>query len=349
MATLSNEHVNVIITSLLPAYTNEEYIGDAVAPVLPVNKLSDKYFLFNRDTFIKGSGIGSNGLPNSSRLPRQDSQEIFWDVAQGSFEIIPLAAKIWVSNQEIKLADDPLNPSITAATVVRNRLLLDNEAAVASVALDQTKYSNPIQLVDDANVGTSWKNYESASSNPFRDIKRAKRAVKEGIFREANTLLISYGLSYTLQDHPWFRDTYKYQATEGATKDGLPANFRGLSTQIAGTFTAMSGYGASTVAGNIWQSQPLNGESENREFALVYYRDKSNQYYAPQTFRTFEAPNPWDDTRGFSVRTWYDISKDSHAIEVGVSRTWKAIATDSSGNIAGAQIITDVPDRKSVV
>ena len=296
MPTVSDVHIPRAISNLLPAVSNKQYIADAVAPVVPVNKIQDKIFTFTRDTFIRASGLTGNGAPASYRGNNGESTTVDFDVSNQLFNCTEMVKKILVTNIVRTSADTPLDVFVAATKKVRDTIMLDNEIQVAQLATNPANYAatSVNQLVANKTNGSSWTNYESSLSNPLINIKQGKKSVKQGLFTNANTLLISYGLSYTLQDHPLYKDLYKYMANDGMTNDGLAKSIRGLTTIEGSTFAATNPYGQNATATNIWAAPPDStySETEAREFALVYYRNTENTLYEPQTFKTFEAPNP---------------------------------------------------------
>lgn len=368
MPSFPEVHIPRAITNLLPAVSNKQYIADAVAPVVPVNKIQDKIFTFTRDTFIRASGLLGNGAPASYRGTNGESTTVDFDVSNQLFTCTEMVRKILVNNIIRESADTPLDVFVAATKKVRDTIMLDNEIQVAQLATNPANYASTSinQLQANKTNGTSWSNYESSLSNPLINIKQGKKAVKQGLFTNANTLLISYGLSYTLQDHPLYKDLYKYMANEGMTNDGLAKSIRGLTTIEGSTFAATNPYGQSATATNVWAAPPDSSYTENeaREFALVYYRNSENTLYEPQTFKTFEAPNPNfrkadgpnastggksienmdGNGRGFSIQVWRDIAKAGTYIECSTYRDWQCVTVDGNGMNVGAYLITDVPD-----
>jgi len=70
MPQLSSLHIDRGLTNLSVAYTNEDYVADRVFPGLPVDKRSNKYFVYDRTAFLRSSGIDANGLPKSLARPK---------------------------------------------------------------------------------------------------------------------------------------------------------------------------------------------------------------------------------------------------------------------------------------
>jgi len=256
MPTIPNIHINEFLTNALVSYQNESMLGEEVAPIIAVKKISDRYAIFNRDTFMRSSGVDVNGQPLSQRLPGSESNIADYDLSNQTYTAIEMAQRVLVTDVEVQTADIPIVPDIAAAKKAASILALDNEVQVARLVGTAANYAsgNYQTLTWNDSTGTSWGNYNSAASNPFRDIFIAKRNVTKQVFKNANTILLSFGQSFTLQDHPLYKELYKYQADAGMTESGLPKSIRGLAPLDASQQMATSQVGSDYTGQNVWQT-----------------------------------------------------------------------------------------------
>lgn len=340
MPALSTIHIDRALTNISIMVRNPAYIGDVVLPILPVNLRTNKYFVYNKGSFIGRGLTDAQGRPLSLRAPGSEAAEISYQVSTDSYACEGYADRIIVTDEEIAIADTPLMPDVDATVLVTENLLMDNETQIAGLVMKRGNYStaNKVALTNGAS-GTSYASYASANSNPFTDIKNGKIQVISGIVREPNYYLASINTARTLADHPLIKDLVKYTQVDSLTTSGLPKVMRGLTviegyqqknTQAENVTLGAAGY----TGGNIWAADDAS------DAALIYY---SNPNPSPRSITygyTFEAPDETTGQRGLVIRKWREEKRRGYLIEGSFVRTWKFIALDSSSNSAGAYLIS---------
>ncbi len=331
MPDLANVHVDVALTNLSVAYTNEDYVASRVFPVVPVEKRSDRYFLYNKDAFLRSSGVDKQGRPGSMRRPGSRSTEILFDVSTNPYYCEQLARNYALTDSETHLADAPLQPGIDATIALTEMITLDNEVAVASKAMKRGNYaaSNKAQL---STGTTSWaQNAQTAGSYtsfPISvDIPKARKAVIGSLVRSATHILLNYNAAVTLSQNWEYLDKIKYVSREGLTSSGLAPVIGGLSVVEARTQRATSPEGAAVTTGFVW------ADDQGQDAALVYYSPMAAPSLKMVAFGlTFEAPDDSLNTRGFLVKRWREEWIDAERIEVRTTRDWRFVSTDGSTN-----------------
>lgn len=332
MPQLANIHIDVALTNLSVAYVNEDYVADKVFPVVPVEKRSDRYFLYNKDSFLRSSGVDKQGKPGSIRRPGARSTEVNFDVSTNPFYCEQLARNYAFTDAEARLADAPLQPGIDATIALTEMITLDNEVAVASKVMKRANYaaSNKAQL---SSGTTSWaQNSQTAgafTSFPISvDIPKAKKAVISSMVRSATHILLNYNASVTLSQNWEYLDKIKYVSKEGLTNSGLAPVIGGLSVIEARTQKANSAENTSPVStGFVWT------DDQGQDAALVYYRPATAPSLKMVALGlTFEAPDDSVNARGFLVKRWREEWIDAEKIEVRTTRDWRFVATDGSPN-----------------
>ena len=332
MPELANIHIDVALTNLSIGYVNEDYVANRVFPVVPVEKRSDRYFLYNKDAFLRSSGIDKQGRPGSIRRPGTRSTEILFDVSTNPFYCEQLARNYAFTDAEARLADAPLQPGIDATIALTEMITLDNEIAVAGKAMKRANYAaaNKAQLTTGT---TSWaQNSQTAgayTSFPIStDIPKAKKGVVSSLVRSATHMLLNYNAAVTLSQNWEYLDKIKYVSREGLTASGLAPVIGGLSIVEARTQKANSSENVSPVTtGFVWT------DDQGQDAALVYYMPTAAPSLKMVALGlTFEAPDDSLGARGFLVKRWREEWIDSERIEVRTTRDWRFVATDGSTN-----------------
>jgi hypothetical protein len=339
MPPLSEVHIDRALTNVSVAYINETFIADRVAIPLPVDKRSDDYFVYSKDAFLRVTGVDAQGNLKSLRQPGAEAIETTYDVSFDNFRAHEYSLKELVTDAEVQTADNPLQPDVDATIHVTERLKLDNEYAVARIALNPALYNtaNKVTLTT-GGTGTSWAQYASVNSQPFTDIKNGVIAIRKGIMREANKMALTIDTGRTLADHPLVKDLIKYVHPEALTMSGLLKVIRGLEIIEGSAQYATSAEGAATfTSSNIWV------DTNGTNVALIYYASMDTGPRSIHFMRTFDAPDATTNVRGIGIRRYRWEPKKGQFIEGAMTRDWKMIAKDqnnANGLAVGGYLIS---------
>lgn len=335
MPTLASIHIDSALTNVSIAYRNESYIAEMVAPVLPVAKRSDKYFVYDKAAFLSSSGTDAQGKPKSLRRPKSEATETDFNLSVDNYYAEEYARRQLVTDAETQYADSPLQPAIDATQHVTDLLMLDNEVATAAMTLNTNKYSaTHKQLLTTGGVGTSWAQYQSANSHPLSDLKNAKIAGVKDLLREYNCALYTVDTARTLADHPDIKDLVKYTHIDALTTSGLLKVLRGLETIEGVQQVNTAPEGKPFASGNVWV------DNNGTNVCLVFYRGKEMGPRTVHGFRTFEAPDDTNGARGVNIRRYRWDPKKGEYVEGAMTRDWKSIAKDANGNYIGGYLIS---------
>ncbi len=337
MPALSQIHIDQALTNLSVLYRNASYIADQAFPILPVNKRSNRYFVYRKEDFLSASSVSASGIPASLRRPGTEAAEIDYGLSTSNYYAEEYAYRGFVADAEVAAADNPLQPDMDQTIQLTERLMLDNEIAVANIIGKRANYpaSNKNVLTTGAS-GTSWAQYASVNSLPFNDIKNAKLAVIKGIAREPNTMLLSVDAARTLADHPNVKDLVKYTHQDALTISGLPKVMRGLNVVEGAVQKNTAAEGAAYSGGNLWQAD------DGTAMALIFYRAETPTLRAVSFGYTFESPDDATGARGLSVRRWREEKRKGSMIEAAFLRDWRLIAIDGGGLALGGYLLSSV-------
>ena len=338
MPYLAELHIDRALTDFSVAYMNDEYIADTVAPLLPVDKRSDKYFVYNRDAFLRASALDSNGRPTSIRRPGTEAVLSDFAISSTSYYADEYARKQLVPYANIQYADAPLQPQLDATIQITEQLKIDNEIQVANMVGKISNYaSTNTTTLTTGSTGTSWAQYASANSNPFLNIEQAIIAVRKGALKQANAMVLTIDTAQYLVDHPVYKDWQKYTSTDGLTYAGVAKNIRGLDVQV----------GVQQYTNTAEQAPPANNattsdvwvDSGGNAMAMIYYRNSGAGPRTITAFRTFDAPNQESNVRGFEIKVYpWEILKSVY-VEGQVTRAYANIAINGSAQQIGAYLI----------
>lgn len=205
----NNVHIDVVLSNVSVAIQNNGYIADVIAPQVPVSKQSNKYYIFGREAWVLEPG-------SDLRAPGSGAAEIpGLQVSTDSYFCQEHALQIAVADEERENADNPLSPDRDGAELVANKILLQREVTVQTLATTAANLGSGYSVTLS---GTSqWNDY--TNSTPIPNVKTGIRKIHSGIFTEPNRAVIPYAVMSTLEDHPSFVDRVKYTSSNSVTPE----------------------------------------------------------------------------------------------------------------------------------
>ena len=217
MPPIGSLHIDQALTNLSVRYQNQAMIWPAVLPLIPVNKRSDKYFVYNKeDSFT---------LADDTVFPKAMPNEMDWGTSTGNYSVTDHAFADWLPEEVIENADVPLQPEVDTNDYLNLLLDVAQENRAASLVFNAANYnaSNQVTL-----SGTSqWSN---AASTPISDIQNAIESCF-GPGGRANTLVLGIDTWKALRINPQILDAVKaatrLQSSNGgvATRDEVATLF----------------------------------------------------------------------------------------------------------------------------
>jgi len=202
--TRSDVHVDAILTNMSVAYMQESYafIAANAFPTVPVNKQSDKYFVYDQSSFFRDSA-----------QPRADGTE-----SAGSgygLSTASYATQVWALHKDIgdqvrENSDSPLNPDMDATRFLSQQMLIRQERDWASSAFTTGVWDT------DTTPGTLWS---ASGSTPITDVQTGINTMLTNTGFVANTLIVSYAVFSILRNHSDIVDRYKYTSAESINTD----------------------------------------------------------------------------------------------------------------------------------
>lgn len=206
--TLNKTHINKPLTQISVAYIQDdkEYIADKVFPVLPVDKKSDSYFIYDKETFLRAMAEDRSGAT--------ESEGSGYDVDTATYNCRQKSIHKDVPSDVAANTDAPLNADRDATEFVTQGLLKKREVDFATAYCKAGVWTNQATL----SGTTQWSH---TSSDPYSAIKSAKRTVQLNIGVKPNKMIIGPQVLDALSNHPDLKDRYKYTTSESLTVEML--------------------------------------------------------------------------------------------------------------------------------
>ena len=217
---VNSVHVDSILTNISVAYLQkaENFIADKVFPVVPVDKKSDKYFVYTKNDWFRDEA--------QRRADGTESAGSGYNLTTGTYSADVFAFHKDVGDQTVANADAPLNPLREATEFVTNRMLLRKELQFVNDFFTTGVWGSDVAGVagsPSSGETKQWSDY--TSSDPINDIEEAKSDVLSTTGLEPNTLVLGYEVFRQLKNHPDLVDRIKYTSSQTITEDMLARMF----------------------------------------------------------------------------------------------------------------------------
>lgn len=193
--TTQQVHIDRALTDLSVAYTPGEFIAAGVFPTVKVMKLSDKYWIYSKEDFLRRDvGVRAPG----TRAKRSD-----YGVTTGGYSCVEHAIAKSVPDEVQNNADNPMNPIIDATRYVTEQIFLDKEIDVAGEAFGTGWAAS-------ATPSASWS---ASQSTPLSDVSTARSTIAGSIGREPNVGVMGRALWAATTENREIMDRLRYSSS----------------------------------------------------------------------------------------------------------------------------------------
>ena len=214
--TLSDVHVNRPLTNISIAFLQKasDFVSSRVFPNIAVAKQSDRYFVYDRDSWFRDDA--------AKRAPSTESAGTGYTIDNTP----TYSADVWalhkdVSDQVRANTDVPLDADRDATLYISQKMLLRKEKEFTTKYFKTGIWTGSTSG-SDITPGTLWDN---AASTPIEDIDEQADAMGQKTGFRPNKLVVSPAVHTALKNHPDIRDRIKYVQKAILTEDILATLF----------------------------------------------------------------------------------------------------------------------------
>jgi len=218
-------HVDAILTNMSVAYiqNQKDYIADQFAPLIPVQKQSDRYFVYTKGDWFRDEA--------QERAPGTQSAGSGYDLDNTPTYYAPVYALHQdVPDQIADNSDTPLRPYEDAQLFVTQRLLLKRERIWTSTYFgtgiwNGTGAGDITGVASGPSFPTSILQWDQPASTPIQDIHNMKALMLTQTGFEPNTLVLGYKAFHRVINNPSILDRIKYTQRGIVSADLLASLF----------------------------------------------------------------------------------------------------------------------------
>jgi hypothetical protein len=294
MPTVSSVHVSVPLSNVAIKYKNPAFVAELIAPVVPVNKESDKYYIFGKEELRDKDSLRAAGA---------EANEIEWDVTTATYSAEEYALKYMLPDRIRDNADVAVQPRINTTEKLTKWIRLGYEKRVQAIA------QNIANVGGSATPGTTWD--AASGQDPEEDVDIAKTSIRQTAGVNPNTMLMSEKVWQALRR--WLKSqstnlTYQEYITLGKPPDTI----WNLKLIVAGSIENTANEGQADNIADIWNDN-----------VLVAYIEQAPSLDSLSFMYTFRS-------RVFRTKTWREEKRDGEFIECSVIQDEKLIASDAA-------------------
>lgn len=213
--TSSQVHVDAILTRISVGFqqSQADYIADRIFPVVPVEKQTDKYFVYDRQPWFRDQ--------MRRRPPGTPSAGSGMTLSTDTY-----SCDIWALHRDIDdptraNADSPINLDADTSRWLTGQGLLRREIQWASDFFTLGKWAT------DAVGGVGgigiWS--DEAGSDPVEDIKNGRLSILKKTGYLPNTMVVGIEVHEALKKHPLILERYKYTSSDSISEGMLARLF----------------------------------------------------------------------------------------------------------------------------
>jgi len=189
---LTNQvHVDKMLTNISVGYKNEDFIADGIFKVVPVDKQSDRYWVYGKELFR---------VTDDRRAPGTSAGEVDWSLADDTFYCEGHAQRHFVPIETIKNADAEFDLESEATEFVSEKILLNKENFAAEKLLDEANYDADL-VVTTGGDGEELK-WSDNDADPLKHVEEMRQEVHKKSGLDPNTLILSKPVYSKLRVHP---------------------------------------------------------------------------------------------------------------------------------------------------
>lgn len=179
-------HYDGILQNISILYKNADYIGDSIAPTIPVEFQSDYYYVFDKAAEFRDTA--------DYRAPGTSSKRDGFPLSTTRYECSEIAQSTQLEDETRANADKVLRIEAAKTRFVTNKISLRHEI------LTEAKFMTTGNWANSATPSVLWSDYDN--SDPVTDIETAIDAVEASNGYNVNTMIIAKNVWKKLKHHP---------------------------------------------------------------------------------------------------------------------------------------------------
>ena len=315
--TASEVHVDVPLTEFGQMWMQETeaFISQRAMPNLPVSQQSNKYYIWNRGDFYRNEAdVRADGTETQGGEFRLSTSDYSCEVYGWHKQ---------VTDRQRANADSSIDLDEQASRYVTRKMMLKREVLFLTTYFGTSIWSTDVTGVASSPSSTQFIFWDSASSDPIKDVRKGMRTVQGATGYRPNKMMIGREAYDALLDN----DAVLERITGGSTRN-LPAQV--MRALLAALFELEAIFVADAV-----QNTAKKGATEATSFiagdnALLYYAPDSVGPEEPTAGTQFSWTGylPGQTAEGLVISRFREDLKRADRVEGEMSFDYKVTAPE---------------------
>lgn len=294
--TISQVHIDRAITNACIQYRNVDFIADKVAPVVPVTKDSDKYFIFTKGDWLSDDA-------DDDRAPGARAARSGYGLSNGVYLLKQIAIAHPIPVETVDNADEPLKPFEDGAEFCMQKALLRRERRTATNLFTTGVWGT------DNTTATDWSDFNN--SDPANDVATGQDTILQNAGVLPNQLTIGWQVWQALRQHPDGIDRFKHTQAGLLTPEQVAAWLNVERLVIGKSVYNAAKEGATASMSFVWGKH-----------ALLSYVTNAPALRTPTAAYIFQK-------KGVQTRRWREEAENQDVVEATIATDPRVTASDA--------------------
>lgn len=212
-------HIDRYLTNLSIEFqqTADSFVAPQVFPIVPVDKQSDRYVKFDRDSFWRD---------NFPERPLGGAADVdTWTLSDDTYFAVERALAHKYDDRQAANADDPIDLARMAVQLLTSRAMVNMDRRFMANYFTTGVWSTQRAGVASNPGSTEFIRFRETGSDPMRVIDDAKTAIHSTTALMPNVMVVSEDVHRTIRNHPAIIDRIKYTQRGTLSNDLLASLF----------------------------------------------------------------------------------------------------------------------------
>lgn len=218
-------HIDQYLTNLSVDFVQDEevFVHNEAFPVVPVQKQSDKFVIYDRGDYLHGD------IPE--RPLGGEAETADWGKSDGTYRCVERALGHYVDDRQRANADDPMDLEERAMELLTRNFMVHNDQVWQSTYFKTGVWDRDVTGVTASPSSSQLLQWDQSSSTPINDIEQEKETMQENSLLRPNTLIAGAKVHRVAKTNSEIREYVKY--TQGGVPDeALLAQLFGLDNYV---------------------------------------------------------------------------------------------------------------------
>lgn len=316
----SDVHVDQALTNVSVSFAQDasRFVATQIFPTVPVERLTDKYFIFDRANYLRSvAGLRAEGARSRRANP---------SISTGVYSCEEYSLDTAIDDRVDANADAGLNLQVSMTQYLTEQLLMAREAAFASSGFTTGTWLGSSTGGDIATANLSNGDWDTSPSMPIYDLLRELASVESKTGRRPNVVVLGYDVWNALQTNADVLGRIQY-AQLGVVTQQLLATILGVDRVVVPAALRNVGLeGGADATGYIF----------NPKSAAVYYAANAPGLMTPTAgyhfaFNALEGGS----AQGLRVRKYRDDTISSLVLQVQAFFDFKVVSPELGAFFTG--------------